>query len=899
MASVSIMTHQEARIGSGSMSDYNPYSSSPNAPSETGPHALPDFVFPARSLAPEPTSRTRSTGRPLSASTVSYTRSGSMSEQMRRRGSPPALPTFNFNPASNAAQASPPVSPGTQHDVTETNSTIHERSGPEIDPTNAFKEAGDAAYPSPAKSDGALQSPTTAGPPGGRRRGHAHRRSAAISCHDLSSVLKPSSGNAIVPRGGSAPSSPSDQDHGDFPGIDKFVVQATSQPELRSEVSPDAASESSTPIKSATRARVGFSDDVEVIPRPLSIISSDASSTTTVRPGHSVSNSMSSILSGSISSSPAGKGAGTSVSGRSVDLGRPRTAGPVLDTSSGSASMLSDARSPVMSRPSPNLSDTSSQTSQSPISPKIPKKAWTFFGNEHSAGNSPGSPADSFHSFPGFVAAPATAVGTTHENMFPVIERTSSRRSSISRKSSKNKKKVRSWAGILSRKPLHKKHGQKPGARRSPTPPTRFAPMVAIEQPLDTKALDIPPPEADPAPSAQNDELRLQTDFTSWKPRPRAQPEEETMSPIIDLDAALGPFNTPSSYDPTWDMAMNNGGSKQRRMHSAMGASGAGMMYHRRAESAPEFENPRFKFGRLGSSSTMADVFEEDEEDSEWEDTRASDRESCTKTGDDAGLSVNMEDDEEADDDDARNASPSTIDPGKCRPENSTPTGFVEPAVDGLNSESSVAIGNLDSRTTPLDAGSRPNSATPSEPSNNLQHLYRSSKTLTPVTVGHSSSSLHLAPHTPVTPVDSPKTPLSDTHRIFSTAPSSISEDQTAESLMMGEPGPELIRLSVDYVPSLSSANSTLTRDSNGYRASSYGTSQSLRSPSLTGSTPITKKRSSMASLSRLIGSSHGEKSKLSIESRPSSAMEPERSERNKGKRISRLMNFWRPKSVA
>ncbi|RAL66816.1 hypothetical protein DID88_007599 [Monilinia fructigena] len=79
----------------------------------------------------------------------------------------------------------------------------------------------------------------------------------------------------------------------------------------------------------------------------------------------------------------------------------------------------------------------------------------------------------------------------------------------------------------------------------------------------------------------------------------------------------------------------------QRRMHSAAGMGGfigPGMHYHRRAESAPEmvpFEN-RFGIHRLGSSSTMADVFEEDEEDDEWEDTKASsDKDSLTRTEDD------------------------------------------------------------------------------------------------------------------------------------------------------------------------------------------------------------------------------------------------------------------------
>ena len=112
----------------------------------------------------------------------------------------------------------------------------------------------------------------------------------------------------------------------------------------------------------------------------------------------------------------------------------------------------------------------------------------------------------------------------------------------------------------------------------------------------------------------------------------------------------------------------------------------------------------------------------------------------------------------------------------------------------------------------------------------------------------------------------------------------------------MGEPGPEL-RMSVDIhdVPSLTSSNSTMTRDSNFLpMAQQPQFREGQRSASF--SAAATRKRSSMASLSRLISSSHGEKSKLSLEVRAPS-MDSERKEKtSKGKRISRLMQFWKPK---
>src|SRR5208282_4370501 len=66
---------------------------------------------------------------------------------------------------------------------------------------------------SPTKGDGVLPSPTRPASlgPAPRRRGHQHRRSQAIS-HDLTMVLKADNANT-APRGGSAPTSPSEHEH--------------------------------------------------------------------------------------------------------------------------------------------------------------------------------------------------------------------------------------------------------------------------------------------------------------------------------------------------------------------------------------------------------------------------------------------------------------------------------------------------------------------------------------------------------------------------------------------------------------------------------------------------------------------------------------------------------------
>lgn len=356
-------------------------------------------------------------------------------------------------------------------------------------------------------------------------------------------------------------------------------------------------------------------------------------------------------------------------------------------------------------------------------------------------------------------------------------------------------------------------------------------------------------------------------------------------------------------------------------MHSAAGLAGftgPGMHYHRRAESAPEFENPRFGFHRLGSSSTMAmeDVFEEDE-DEEWEDTKASsDKDSSIKAGeteDDIetclGIDIKVVDSDGMDatrqmdfDDDSfyhcvkRKGSASSE--GDRRNMSSTRSehsamSLVDEPIEEESSPVEIADDSMpprpDSRAQSSDSTATP----PFRPN--------AAKDLSPVDI--QSFSLQPPYRTPTSPrsttqssIPSPRSPLSyDTQRI-STSPSSVTDENAFQSLLLGEPGPEL-RMSVDDVPSLTSSNSTMTRDSMVFPGT--GNPQfrdGQRSASLSSAT-ARGKRSSMASLSRLISSSHGEKSKLSIESRAPNTSEGEKKEKNgKGKRISRMMQFWKPK---
>jgi hypothetical protein len=194
-----------------------------------------------------------------------------------------------------------------------------------------------------------------------------------------------------------------------------------------------------------------------------------------------------------------------------------------------------------------------------------------------------------------------------------------------------------------------------------------------------------------------------------------------------------------------------------------------------------------------------------------------------------------------------------------------------------------------------------PNSATPS-PRQSMR-----SRDLAPVDV----SPLHLPASSlgPVSPYSmtqsssfpSPRTPVSyDTQRI-STAPSSFTEDNF-RSLLMGEPGPE-VRISVDGVPSLTSTSSTMTRESifmQHPQARQPLPSANQQRPASFTASAFGRRRSSLASLSRLISSSHGERgerSKLSMEVTMDGESE-KKPKVSKTKRISRMMQFWKPKDA-
>jgi hypothetical protein len=818
------------------------------------------------------------------------------------------LPVFDFPPSSSDSVVTPndtlAHSPSRSINIPP-RSGGHRRGGSEFIGGNGNPSGPGLMSTSPTKADGTLPTPPVSGrgPPGGRR-GHAHRRSAAISHHDLSAIIKPS--NEIKP--GSAPTTPSDPNgHQKFlPSLDRSASQpvlspSVPSPSASSPSTPSAIRRETAPANGQPRPRVGFSDTLEFIPRPLSTISSETSSSlSTIRASHSLTGSISSVLSTNTSTPPSTKKSEpifeTPLENDNADK-RPSSAGALLDK-----------------YPLDNSFHGNSIISQRPASAAGSPGA-TSFGFRNSSPTRrtlfPRGPLEdelspkTLTTPPTHTAVPKTSSQSLQDFQLPPGEKcqlrpvTSNRpRSSPETGIAKRQKKARSWGSILSRKSKQRVAEDQPISKRSLTPPLRdFAPLDNF--PLEEVNFDddntcvIRTPQYDvPKPP--------ETLIPQWtSPGFSSSRDAQTSSPILDLDAALAAFDHDQS---------GSGGflSGKRRMHSS-GATGAftgpGMHYHRRAESAPVMAPVDFKgFGihRLGSNPAMADVFEEDEEDENHSPDTTRKIRAGSKTWDNAdlkGLGVQI------------------MDVGDNE------QGSARPRVKQTLSENNDTIRKADSSPDPLPTESIVHEDPPvhiagavEEPRFSTITKTSDDSTITPTLSLHQPDSQSLNGsmdfalprasmyHDQTETTSSVSSPdfmngSFDVPRLH-TANSSITDRTTWSSSRPGEPAQWL---STEDVPSLTSSASTMISGPQPRFSSSGGTRPlGERSASFSAAVPrrtrpvSAGKRSSLASLSRLVGSSYGEKSKLSIESRAHE--ESDKSDKKKGNRISRLMKFWKSK---
>lgn len=759
---------------------------------------------------------------------------------------------------------------------------------------------------SPTKSESGFASPTFQPP----RRGHRRGVSSAISTNDLPLLPPPVQS---LGKGGSAPTSPTNFGRQDYMSLD--ANQTPSNPpeqppvaDQRAEGTAEAKDadkaadeDSPKPVRSGTRARVGFSDTLEYIPRPLSMVSSDASSIATTRPGHSVSESLSSVM----SATPNGRDSPALLSRsptREMTESRPSTAGAILEGLHDPKIPSGSDMSPRRRNSIPALLDVADAAALTPPTPSPTKpKRWSFFGLDPFVGS--GSPtkarpcsSSSSDSTPRAVSAGSSS---EHGSDSPFESAAPSKH----KKSKKGKKKkVKGWAGvILPRKPKSQSK-RKANAVRPPTPPPAVVPPEDEDEEMEVaeaQAPELPTPTVTITESAS-------------PPRQAAPAQNDPSYNMIDLDAALGPFNTPLPHNPEWEAAQRAAGNVgKRRLHSAQGMkgfSGPGMHYHRRAESAPAlppFDPGRSSLHRFGSNSTMADVFEEEDEDSEGDgETRSEAAEQRSQQGEDSDgettppagpkKALSLSDVPDATPLIVRRKSSGLSDKDQAgahsvRTERSR-TSLQEdviaeemPSVIFRTSNVFQSESNLSEPAAPSPKKVSSPREIPPVDLNTIHVPGPAAMPTSPYSMSHASS------------YTSPRSPMSVDAQRISTAPSSITDENSFHSLLMGEPGPE-VRISVDYdIPSLTSSTSTMTRES------AFAPNPRMSQPSLREQRPVSvssaafgRRRSSLVSLSRLISSSHGERSKLSMEVRLDS--EPEsRKKKSTTKRLGRMMQFWKP----
>lgn len=873
------------------------------------PEPNPPFVFP---FEPEKIDAGSSGQRPSKLERGLRTQSMNRSKPQQLSINP--LPPFEFHPSASDSSTPSTTSPS-RSPRNRTSFPIHagghRRNGSEFIGGDSRSGGQGLQSTSPTKGEGALPTPPSSRtPPLGNRPRHAHRRSGAISSHDVSKITK----LANESRGSSAPTTPAME-------FTPSEFQSPSEKPGTKAVGTMPRENSSTPprhrgttsFEGLTRPRVGFSDTIEFIPRPLSTISSETSSSlSTILAGHSVTGSITSIVSTGAPSPPSTKATSTMFEKDSPQP-RPRTASPTL---SNPRKDLLFAETIV----APERPWSSSASERLPVVDTVSSPS-AAGGGLSGEGQPQESTSSIFRSLlqDAEQSQPPTSFGTWEPSEPRTLRRLPASslgteltrpRTSPERKVVKRQRKVKPWAGsILSLKAAHREISDNEITRRSPTP----LPKLALEDEFclddinfdeDTTCVIQTPMNHVANPPVNS------TCISTWKPRTfNPAPESDDSTNVLDLDTVIGTLGTTDTGDVD-DSALRGFSVARRRMHSSGatgGFSGPGMHYHRRADSLPEMaaiNYHAFGFPCLGGNIVMADVFEEEEDDDKHtlknEGNAMAQQESNSESGMVRGLGVEI----------SGVASTQSTTCLARELKGSDEAGAPLPSArfgheisnSSLRSEvapeefGAVEIVNADEEPRAFDATKATNKSTTSPiiPIDSVLQRPASAP------IDFAIRRFGLAHATPesscVSSPDFNRTSF-DTPRMH-TASSSITDRATLGSCRTGETGLSM-RGSVDDVPSLtSSASMVSARTPRFSRNRGNRTDVDLPSSSTERGSAChgnASKRSSLASLSRLVGSSYGEKSKLHLEEhiQPDTT---EKTEKKKGNRISRLMRFWKSK---
>ena len=766
---------------------------------------------------------------------------------------------------------------------------------------------------SPTKAVIAPPMPAVEAPSVSRRRGHAHRRSGAVSSHDLSSILPPPKES----RAKSLPTSPSaPRDEKQSP---PFPNRSASHPVISTigdvPLVDKSCFTSADPLPAMPRPRiVGFADKLEYISRPLSTISSETSSSmSTIRPTHSMSGSVTSIAGERTpsppiveASPPKGRFDESSISDH-FNQSAIVTCGPKRKSSyekflEGKSKRGSEVAQSLVHNPTLTVCDM-------PISTRLQA------GIHHEETEDPSGQAEGKSDFD--KSGVLFAVGSQRPRTMSPVRRPNSLPVS---KSSRSLKAHRSWIDPFR-------------SRRAKSPPPEGIITTGVEEastPVHTPTQDLDSFRLEEAvclsmgsvPCARIANVH---DSISRRPLvPSSQSPVEDSAGVIDLDALL--HDSSSKH--------NIPGAHKNRMHSSISSRNVTVSgnFHRRAESAPEMAPAAHRGSRLnrfGSNNTMADVFEEDEEEEGSEAVAIKPalkyKHGAAQSGSidelPTGFPMRFADTEQDQSSQTKRAkSCHARIPSK---ENASSTGYPESEPQSAITQGSSPFAS-NTETTPVDIVA---SDEEPRPMISFQIDFKAS---------HPELSLHASAHYPPSPafdavhygrassfqttnteqmsstVSSPDfTSTSFEDPRLDTARSSITDRTTLNSTRNGDRSS--YRGSVDDIPPLSATScSTSTTGVQPYWSglsnehmhsnTSIGEHRNSSSPNLglgpsTSRLATASKRTSLASLSKLMGGgSHGERSKLNIEHRPASQEGREGKERKTRKRILRLMSFFRSK---
>ncbi|THW60927.1 hypothetical protein D6C78_02594 [Aureobasidium pullulans] len=864
---------------------------------------VPDFVFP-----PRPTTEQSTSSNPRRPASMNLAPSGYHGRSRSMRQSTSALPTFSFNSSDTSGRLdNQPSSPTTLTPPTSPpKSAGHRRGASELVGGDSRMGIGGMLGPSPSRHLDTLPLPDTSGSPA-KRRGHAHRRSAAISGHDLASILQPRDVN-VRPQT-SVPQTPTEQIlQPQYPSPAKpLCEERKSSDSLKTVFSPSGCIADEPIARPPSRPRVGFSEKIEFIPRPLSTVSADtASSVSTVR-GHSGANSMSSLISLGGIGNPSPRRTMITIPDLASEVS-PRSMPPIEPEVVANAEPITQRSPPSFNLHNSSLSFAPEATSDSP---RLSKKK-TFLK------------LDRRRSEPLISLTASADIGTSTISLQePVVSDDSQipcRKSEIHdqglhRESSR--KRVKKWAtSILGRKAKDSKkfkqtcdaaEGSESG-EQTPDLGPQLAEPFGEEPDLDALFGQDPFTDADDitSPSILSPRSEISDSFFPFFSSSSSGGEDT--SPVIDLDAALGPYGTPTM---SWEQSRP--APKRRQLHSSRLARdfvGPGMHYHRRTESAPALVP--FEFAGRASSpaqSPMDDVFEEEEDESAVDGVKdLSICETSSQADEELGTGIQV------------------VDAANEQLEHNFDWSFD----DGLGIESQGSLRGAQSHDYIQHMPTPPRTSVVEdtiieEATSGIAADYEEPRTSSVTKSSDSSGARTISAE--VTGLGLPQsqtvplTPTSNVASTFSspdlarnqgsfdalrlgTSASSIGDARTMSSFTTAEPTPELY-MSTDDVPSLTSSRSTMI-------STMYQTSprrETMERPVSVAcgkgqadvqASERRRKRSSIQSLSMLLGGSFGEsRHSLRTEQRPQTAIAPsvhDESKRKKEHRLSKLM-FWRSKS--